>query len=133
VPVPDTYITALPTGKDKGLGVPKLEIRNLVRTNDASNRDQADLAWEISYDGKDSQITEEIEVAPVNSEAYSYKGTIYASKDDTSDTYAMSISDLAPGTYKAKVTGYVTDASSSFAITQFIIPGIPPNPEIVIH
>jgi hypothetical protein len=133
VPVPDTYITALPAGADKGMGTPKLEIKNLMRTNAASNRDDAVLVWEIKYDGKDPDIQEELEVAPLNSEAYSFRGTTSAANGDTSDTYTISIADLTPGTYKAKVTGYVDDASSSFSITQFSIPVNAPKPEIVIH
>ncbi len=133
VPVPDTYITALPTGSDVGMATPKLEIRNLMRTNPDSNRDDAILAWQINYDGKDPEIREELEVAPVNSEAYAYKGTTYAANSETSDTYSISIADLTPGTYKARVTGYVDDASSSFNITQFSIPMKVPKAEIVIR
>ena len=133
VPVPDTYITALPSGKDKGLGTPKLEIRNLMRTNADSNRNDAVLTWEIKYDGKDPDIQEVLEVAPLNSEAYSYRGTTSAANGDTSDTYTISIADLTPGTYKAKVTGSVDDASSSFDITEFSIPVNVPKPEIVIR
>ena len=133
VPVPDTYITALPAGADKGMGSPKLAITNLMRTNPDANRDDAVLAWSISYDGKDPEIKEEIEVAPLNSEAYAYKGTTYALNTDTTDTFTMSISDLTPGTYKARVTGFVSDASSSYNITQFSIPVNVPKPEIVIR
>ena len=133
VPVPDTYITALPTGTDKGMAAPKLAITNLMRTNPDSDRDDAVLSWQISYDGKDPQIMEQLEVAPLNSEAYAYRGTTYASNSDTSGSYSMSISDLTPGTYKARVTGYVDDASSSFNITQFSIPMNVPKPEIVIR
>ena len=133
VPVPDTYITALPAGADKGMGTPKLEITNLMRTNANSNRDDAVLVWEIKYDGKDPDIEEQLEVAPFNSEAYSYRGTTLAMNGETTDTYTISISDLTPGTYKAKVTGYVDDASSSYNVTQFTIPVNVPRPEIVIR
>ena len=133
VPVPDTYITALPTGKDKGLGTPKFEIRNLQRANSEKDRERAVLVWDIVYDGKDPEISEEIEVALLNSDAYSYRGTTSVGKDATSDTYSMDISDLVPGVYKARVTGFVDDAGSSFNITQFSIPIDAPTPKIVIH
>ncbi|MDD1663499.1 MAG: VWA domain-containing protein, partial [Methanomicrobiales archaeon] len=133
VPVPDTYITALPTGTDKGLGTPRLEIRNLQRTNSEKDRDIAVLVWDIIYDGKDQYISEEIAVSPLNYDIWSYRATTSADNGDTSDTYPLDISDLAPGTYKVKVTGFVTDADSSFNITRFTIPGDAPNPSIVIH
>jgi hypothetical protein len=133
VPVPDTYITALPTGTDKGMASPKLEIKNLKRTNSETDKQIAALTWDISYNGNDPEIEEVIEVAPLNSEAYSYRGTTSAGKSDTSGTYFMNIDDLYPGMYKVRVTGYVDDAGSSFSITQFTIPANVPRPEIVIR
>lgn len=134
VPTPDIYITALPTGKDKGITPPVFEIRNLKRTNSDNNVKSADLLWEILYvGGSDPTIREEIEVAPLNSEAYSYRGTTFADNGDTSDTYTMDISDLQPGMYKARVTGFVDDAGSSFNITRFSVPAGVQNPQIVIH
>lgn len=133
VPAPDTFVTAIPGGTDKGLGTPKLEIKNLQRTNSDEDRENAVLVWDIIYDGKDPDIREEIEVAPLNSDAYSYQGITFAANGDTSDTYTIDISDLMPGTYKAKVTGFVDDAGSSFNITQFSIPMDVPTPKIFIH
>ncbi len=133
VPAPDTFVTAIPGGTDKGITSPKLEIKNLQRINPDKDRENALLVWDIIYDGKDPDIREEIEVAPLNSEAYSYKATNWAAIGDTSDTYTMDISDLAPGTYKARVTGFVDDADSSFDITQFSIPLDVPTPKIFIH
>jgi hypothetical protein len=133
VPVPDTYITALPTGKDTGLGTPKLEITNLHRMNSEKEKTSADLLWDISYDGKDPQIREEIHIAPLNSEAYAYRATTWAKNGDVVDSYTIGIGDLSPGTYKVRVTGIVSDTSSSFSITQFTIPGEVLNPEILIR
>jgi hypothetical protein len=133
VPVPDTYITALAAGKDKGLAPPTFEIRNLVRTNPDKDRENAVLVWNIVYNGNDPDVTEEIEVAPLNSEAYSYRGTMSTVKAEDQGTYAMGIGDLAPGIYKARVTGYVNDASSSYNTTQFSIPAVVPSPEILIR
>lgn len=133
VPVPDTYITALPAGTDKGIGTPSLEIRNLQRTNPDTDRENAVLVWDVVYDGGDQFISEEIEVAPVNSISFSPRGTKFVDNGVNSDTFPMDISDLAPGTYKAKVTGFVSDAGSSFNITQFTIPMNVQKPEIIIR
>ena len=131
VAIPDTYVTSILPGIE-GLSRAKLEIRNLTRTNPDSNREEANLTWEISYDGT-YDIREDLEVAALNSEAYTPRGTIYARNGKTSDTYTISIADLAPGTYKARVTGSVGDAPPSSDITQFTIPAQRPRTEIVIH
>ncbi|MDD1661851.1 MAG: VWA domain-containing protein [Methanomicrobiales archaeon] len=133
VPTPDAYITALPIGRDKGFSTPTLLVSNLVRTNENTDRKTAALSWEISYNGMDAEIREEIEVAPLHSEAYSYRATTYADNDRTSDTKSIDISDLQPGVYKARVTGIVSDADSSFTITQFSVLTLPPKTEIVIQ
>jgi hypothetical protein len=134
VPVPDTYITALPTGKDKGIGTPTFIISNLRRTNSEDDREIAGLQWDITYlNGNDPEIAEEIHVAPLNWETWAYKGTTNALAGDSSDMYTLGIDDLEPGTYLVKVTGYVDDAGSSFNITRLTIPLVLPKPEILIR
>jgi hypothetical protein len=134
VPVPDTYITALPTGKDKGLDAPTFIISNLRRTNSPNDRETAALQWDITYlNGKDPDIYQEIHVSPQNWDAWAYQGATTAPGSDSSDTYTIDISDLSPGTYQVKVTGYVDDAGSSFNITQLKIPLFVPKPEILIR
>jgi hypothetical protein len=109
-------------------------ISNLRRTNAAGDRQNAALQWDITYlNGKDPDIYEEIHVAPLNSEYYSFRGSSKVSGSSTSDTSTISIDDLEPGTYKVRVTGYVDDASSSFNITQLTIPLASPRPEISIR
>jgi len=135
--IPDTYVTGVPP-LDTGLSARKLVIKTLRRTNLESDRDNANLAWEISYNGGDDRIEEEIQVAPLNSDAYSYRGSTSkdcsdASCTDTSDTYVMDISGLQPGVYKVKVTGSVSDADSSWSETQITIPKAEQRPEIVIR
>ena len=132
ITIPDTYVTGVPP-LDTGLSARKLEITNLQRTNPESDRDNANLAWKISYNGGDDRIEEEIQVASLNLDVYSYRGSTSANRMDTSGTYIMDISGLQPGVYKVKVTGFVKDADSSFNITQFSIPLNAPKPEIVIH
>ena len=112
---------------------PVLNITNLQRTNQQSDRDNAALTWDIYYTGNDPGIREDLEVSLLNSNLFSYVATTSALKNDRTGTYTMDISDLMPGTYLVKVTGSVSDASSSFSIAQFTIPPPPPKSEIVIH
>jgi hypothetical protein len=131
--IPDTYVTGVPP-LDTGLSARKLEITNLRRTNLESDRDNANLAWEISYNGNPQNIIrEDIQVAPLNSEAYSYRGSTSAAGTATSDTYVLDISGLQPGVYKVRVTGFVDDADSSWSETQITIPKAEQRPEIIIQ
>ena len=129
--IPDTYLTAIPEGKDKGLEGLKLEIRNLM--NPKTERKSAFLVWDITYTGRDPKIREEIQIAPLNSEAYSYRGTTFAAGTDTSGEYVLDISTLMPGMYKARVTGFSTDTGSSWSETSFTVPEIETRPEIQIR
>jgi hypothetical protein len=129
--IPDTYVTGVPS-LDTGLKAKKFTITNLT-VNLESDQEKANLAWDIFYNGN-YPIREDIEVAPLNSyEAYSPKGTKFADKDATSDTYTMDVSGLVPGTYKVRVTGYPQDANSDIAIAQFTIPAVVQTPEILIR
>jgi hypothetical protein len=132
IPAPDTFVTAIPAGTDKGVAHPVLTITNLTRTNKDTDRENAVLEWDISYTGTNETITEEIRMANLNTPFW-YVSTTFANRDDKKDTYVLDISTLPPGTYRAMVTGIVPDAPSSSAVTQFTIPGEAPRPEIVIH
>ena len=131
--IPDTYLTAIPEGKDKGLEGLKLEIRNLRRSNPETEKKSAFLVWDITYTGRDKTVREEIRIAPLNSEAYSYRGTTYTAGTDTSGEYLLDISNLRPGVYKALVTGFSTDTGSSWSETRFTVPDIETRPEIQIR
>ena len=131
--IPDTYLTAIPEGKDKGLEGLKLEIRNLRRTNPDTEKKSAFLVWDITYTGRDPKVREEIQIAPLNSEAYSYRGTTFAAGTDTSGQYILDISNLRPGIYKARVTGFSTDTGSSWSDTRFTVPDVETRPEIQIR
>ena len=130
--IPDTYVTALPEGTE-GLEGISLQIMNLRRMNPNPERNSANLAWDIAYNGFDPNIREEIQMAPLNSEAYSYQGTTWAAKDDQSGTYILDIGGVQPGSYKVRVTGFVSDASSSWAETTITIPNTEKKPEILIQ
>jgi len=132
--LPDTYITAIPEGSDKGLSTPELTISDLGVTTSKTDMNSASLVWHIDYEnGKDTEIREQIDVAPLNSEAYSYAGSTTAVATDTFDTYVMSTSSLMPGVYKVRVTGYVDDAGSSSAQNLMTLTGTEKNPVILIR
>ena len=133
VPAPDTFVTAIPGGTDKGVNTPAFAITDLRRANSENDRINAVFVWNLNYTGSDLKYEEDIELAPLNSESYSPKGSTYALKADKTGTYTVPISDLTPGMYKVRVTGFPSDSPSASNITQFTIPGVAPNPSIVIH
>ncbi|HUK38713.1 MAG TPA: VWA domain-containing protein [Methanomicrobiales archaeon] len=133
VPAPDTFVTAIPGGTDKGVTTPVFAITDLQRANSQNDRDTAIFIWNLNYTGTDSRYEEDIDIAPLNSEAYMSRGTTYAQNGDKSGSYSLRISDLNPGMYKMRVTGFPSDAPSASNITQFTIDGTAPNPSIVIH
>jgi len=133
VPTPDTFVTAIPGGTDKGVTTPAFAITDLQRANSQNDRNTAIFIWNLNYTGADQRYEEDIDIAPFNSEAYMSRGSTSAANADKTGTYTMSISDLNPGMYKMRVTGFPSDAPSASNITQFTVAGAAPNPEIVIH
>ena len=131
--IPDTYVTAVPEGLEKGLQGLALQIRNLRRTDPGTSGKPAELAWDISYNGFDPDITQEIQVAPGNSGAFSYRGTTLSAARDTSGHYTLDLSTLQPGIYQVRVIGFVDDADSSWAVTDLIVPEPEQKPMIVIR
>lgn len=131
--IPETYITAFPEGMDNGLKGISLQITNLRRTNPETDRNFANLTWNIAYNGFDPYIREEIQIAPLHSEGYTYKGTVWAAKDEDSGTYVLDIGDRGPGIYMVKVTGFVNDADSSWDETTILIFDTERKPEILIQ
>ncbi|MDD1667028.1 MAG: hypothetical protein LUO96_01035, partial [Methanomicrobiales archaeon] len=130
--LPDTYLTSIPEGTEGGLGSLALRITGLKRTNPEEDRRNANLAWDIAYNGNDPEIREEIEIATLNYPAFAYKGTTTAKKEDSADSYILDISDLRPGTYRVRVTGFVDDAESSSDETVITIGLVEQAPQILI-
>ncbi|MDD1668815.1 MAG: VWA domain-containing protein [Methanomicrobiales archaeon] len=133
VPLPDTFVTAVPEGWIGGLEKRSFLIYNLRRVNENTDRDIASLAWNITYTGDNEYYDEGISVAAASSIFPSDQIVIQASKTDISGTYPLIISDLKPGTYKVMVTGRPTDVTSSSNVTYFTIPADVQTPEILIR
>ena len=136
IDIPDTFITAIPPGKEKGPEgiVFTINFEDPPRTNPDSDKKIASLIWDVHYEGKDTSISQQIWVAPVYSEAYQYKDT-YPPIPRAQDvvTYNMVISDLRPGLYKVKVIGHVNDANDASDIAIINIPEDVPAAQIRIQ
>jgi hypothetical protein len=138
VDIPDTFITAIPPGIEKGPeGINfKIEFADPPRKNPDSDKQIALMEWNVIYDakGKDNWISQQIWVAPIYSEAYQYKDTLppMPRVGGTVD-YNLVISDLRPGQYKVKVIGHVSDANDASDIAYINIPGDIPVPQIRIQ
>ncbi len=131
--IPDTYLTSIPEGKQGGLGTLVLDIWGLEETIPRVDEKIANLRWNIDYNGNDEDILEEIWLAPLNSNAFAYKGTRLAKKGDTSGSFPLDISILREGSYKVRVIGIVDDAKSDFDEMELIIQVAGLTPQILIE
>jgi hypothetical protein len=129
VSIPDTYVTAIPFGKEKG---PE-DITCVVQlAKPVADTEIAHLAWDLkSYNGKDEKITWGVWlVQPYRSPQDSFDK--YTT--DTHVTYPMFIGDLPPGTYMVEVVGETRDLSSPCRDqTVFTIAGPDVTPQILIQ
>ena len=132
VGIPDTYITAVPPGMEKGPEVIDFEIENLRRINPDSDTQVAQMAWDPVYTGSDGMITWEIWLAPPYSSAFQFKESFSTFRNDPV-FYNLPISDLIPGTYMFKVKGHVSDANDKMALKPITIPEPTTAPQIRIQ
>jgi hypothetical protein len=129
VSIPDTYITAIPFGKEKG---PEDITCAVQFTKPETDTEIARLAWDLkSYNGKEPNITWEIWlVQPYRS----FQESFDKNAADTHVTYPMFIGDLDPGTYMVEVMGKTGDLSSPCRDQAlFTIGGPEVTPQILIQ
>jgi hypothetical protein len=134
VDIPDTFITAIPPGTEKGPEALTFDIHFPAepRKNDESDTKIAKMEWNVAYDGLDTSISQQIWVAPIYSEAYQYKDTITTPRAQDTVDYTLVISDLRPGRYKVKVIGHVSDANDDSDTAIINIPENLPDAKIKI-
>ncbi|MDD1666223.1 MAG: hypothetical protein LUQ23_01635, partial [Methanomicrobiales archaeon] len=134
--LPDTYISAIPEGTDKGLLTPKLTLYGLIATvvNDGKT---AHLTWGIKYEnGGADQITEVIEWKPDGLLSYNWASTKSVDSRLTGDSYDLDISNTGifpTGTYWVRVTGSTTDAGAPPIEAKFTITRSEVTPQILIR
>ncbi|MDD1655451.1 MAG: VWA domain-containing protein, partial [Methanomicrobiales archaeon] len=136
VDIPDTFITAIPVGTEKGPEGISFTIRfaDPARKNPDTDLRIATMEWNINYNGRDENIEQDIWIAPVYSDIYEYKDTLQpVGRVTTSYTYNMVISDLEPGIHKVKVVGHVNDANDAWDIATINIPEPVANAQIKIE
>jgi hypothetical protein len=135
--IPDTYLTAVPEGTEKGLEGLALNIKILSVTISKSDPGVARVVWSITYNGADDFINEDIARTTLHSNTFGSCGTTSTKNRHTSgaytDEYPMDIRGLAPGAYKVRVTGTVSDADRSWDVAEFTIPEISKEPVILIR
>lgn len=131
VRIPDTYITAIPPGTEKGPEGIVFEIENLRRTN-PDDTEIAHLEWEPKYNGFDNWIDWTISLAPRPSDSFGLVDNINE-KRGWSPFYNLNIGDLKPGKYTVKVRGHVNDANDAEGFVDIVIPGPATAPQILIQ
>jgi hypothetical protein len=136
VGIPDTYVTAISSGTEKGPEGIYCSINNLRRTNPISEMQIAWLAWSREYNGHDSRnITYSVWLSSY-SNAFGEKDSFDKGAGVDSIDYPLIISDLQPGTYTVKVRGNpdAGDARDCWSDPyQLTIPGPTVTPQILIQ
>jgi hypothetical protein len=134
VGIPDTYITAVPPGIEKGPEGIACSFTNIRRTDEASNTQIAQLAWDPEYNGRQPTINWTVGLAPPYSIAYTWQDPFGKYSDESPVTYPLIIKDLKPGSYTVKIVGRVSDASDCLGPTyQLIIPEPTTTAQILIQ
>ena len=138
VDIPDTFVTAIPAGIEKGpQGIDfQIKFADPARKNPDSDKKVAQLEWNVIYDpnGHDNFIAQQVWIAPVYSEAYQYKDTLDPMpRAQGTEDYNLDISGLKPGVYKVKVIGHVSDANDASDVATIDIPADVPNAQIRIQ
>jgi len=143
VPIPDTFVTAVPVGTEAGPNNIIFDITDLQRTNDNSDTQIAQLNWTPHYNGVYGEINWEIWLAYPNSNAFGFvegfgtqaifPNSINGFQNDV--TYNLPIGDLPPGTYTVRVRGkHPPDAPNDVdRYLQIIIPQPTAAPQILIQ
>ena len=138
VGIPDTYITAVPPGTEKGPEGITFDIIHLQRTNKPSDTQIAMLTWEPVYNGFDNMINWKIWLAPPYSNSFGWVENFTLERGYNPVPYNLVIRNLTPGTYTVKVEGQVGDANEAnktlsltipepTVITQILIGAPPPS------
>ncbi|MDD1668814.1 MAG: VWA domain-containing protein [Methanomicrobiales archaeon] len=136
VGIPDTYITAMPPGTEKGPEEIACSFENLWRTNEATNTQLVELSWDPVYNGHQPKINWTVGVGSSYSYApYQWQDPFGWYSYDTKVTYPLIIKDLKPGNYVVKVIGRVSDASSDCTGPDYplTIPEPAVTPQILIR
>jgi hypothetical protein len=115
VGIPDTFITSVPHGIEKGPEGIEFEIQGLKRTNRETDREVATLTWHPFYTGRDAKITYYIWLDTGYIESFQESKTV-------DPIYNLNIRDLPSGTHSFRVIGHVSDVNDKDATVKLIIP-----------
>jgi protocatechuate 3,4-dioxygenase beta subunit len=129
VGIPDTYVTAVPFGKEKGPEVITCEVQLAKPELDPQI---AHLSWDLlSYNGNQGKISWEVWlIQPFKS----CKDSFDWGAGDTHVTYPMYIGNLDPGTYMVEVVGKAGDLGAPCrSQTLITITGPDVTPQILIQ
>jgi hypothetical protein len=135
VGIPDTYITAMPPGTEMGPTGITCSFTNLRRTNEATETQIAQLAWDPNYNGNQPTINWTVGLAYSPNSPPSWQDPFGKYSHESTVTYSLIIKDLQPGSYTVSVTGRVGDANSDCNGPPYtlIVPAPVVTPQILIR
>lgn len=123
LPLPDTYITAVPDNPGAGLTPFGIWVEDTNSTYTGSSPDSVDVAWNLTYTGMEPLIREDIDILQDGTTDWSHRLTKYVDKSTTKDAATLDISGLSPGTWYVRITAQADDAGEDTGTTQFVIQG----------
>jgi hypothetical protein len=121
LPLPDTYITAVPDNPNSGLTPFGIWVTDVRRTDTGSSPDSVDVAWNLTYTGLESSIREDIDILQDGTTDWSHRLTKYVDRSTTQDAVTLDISGLPSGTWYVRITVQADDAGEDAGATQFAI------------
>jgi hypothetical protein len=134
VGIPDTFITSVPQGSEKGPEGIDFRITKITRLNPETDHEIATMSWTFDYNGFDEDVTWEVWLAPPYSGVPQFKESFPTSSrvSPIPAPYNLPIRGLPPGTYSFTVKGHVNDANDRELSVPLIIPGPVQTPMIKI-
>jgi protocatechuate 3,4-dioxygenase beta subunit len=132
LPLPDTYITARPDNPGAGpMGI-GIWVENVHRADSGADPDFVDIAWNMTYTGLESTITEKVEILQDGTTGWSTRLYRTVASNTTTDSTTLDISSLPSGIWYVRVTASAADAGEDAGVTQFVIQKAERTPKIKI-
>jgi hypothetical protein len=132
LPLPDTYITARPDNPGAGpMGI-GIWVTDVRRSDSGADPDFVDIAWNMTYTGLESTITEKVEILQDGTTGWSTRLYRTVASNTTMDSTTLDISSLPSGIWYVRVTASAADAGEDAGVTQFVIQKAERTPKIKI-
>ncbi|KUK63255.1 MAG: von Willebrand factor, type A [Methanoculleus marisnigri] len=115
LPLPDTFITAVPDLTNTGLGSATLGVSNPRYTCAEPVLELLTVAWDLAYTGSGT-VTESVEYSNDGGLSWVRFDTPTANSGVTSEASSLDVGDLPPGEYLVRIRASADDAPDAGAL-----------------